>query len=356
MGTFGPRSPSWVEALLAWYAAHGRDLPWRRRDDPYAVWVSEIMLQQTRVETVIPYFEAWMRRFPTLLSLAAADEQDVLNAWEGLGYYSRARNLLKAARIVSAEYGGQLPRQAHALRALPGIGRYTAGAIASIAFGAQEPALDANIKRVYARLFAVSLPVGDPDGERVLWEMANKFLPVGQAGAFNQALMDLGAGVCTPRSPRCEACPIHRQCLAYAQNLQQALPVTRPKRPVPHYQEAAAVILEADRVLLTRRPPDGLLGGMWAFPSVRVTQDPRQGMPAGLRSQFGLNVRRLRPLSPVHHAYTHFRVSVHPYLCELRAENGLAKFEWVPVAHLERYPMGKVDRTIARALPVRDTK
>ena len=198
--------------LLDWYARAARSLPWRGESDAYAVWVSEIMLQQTRVETVIPYYERWLKRFPTLAALAEADEQDVLRLWEGLGYYSRARNLHRAARVVMAEHGGTLPSERAALERLPGIGRYTAGAIASMAFGLDEAALDGNIRRVLARVENVSLPARSPEGERRLWELAQAHLPPGRAGDYNQALMDLGATICTPAKPACLICPLAEVC------------------------------------------------------------------------------------------------------------------------------------------------
>jgi A/G-specific adenine glycosylase len=207
-----------VSRLLTWYRRHGRSLPWRGHPDPYAVWVSEIMLQQTRVETVIPYFEKWMRLFPTITDLAKASEQEVLNAWEGLGYYSRARNLHKAAQIVREQYAGELPHDLSALRKLPGIGRYTVGAIASIAFGMDEPTLDGNLRRVFARLFNVSEPSDSPAGEKILWGLAAEHLPKGQAGDYNQALMDLGATICLPKNPRCLICPLMELCQARAKS------------------------------------------------------------------------------------------------------------------------------------------
>jgi A/G-specific adenine glycosylase len=214
--------------LLAWYHTNKRTPPWRDHPDPYAVWVSEIMLQQTRVETVIPYFEKWMRLFPDVRSLANASEQDVLNAWEGLGYYSRARNLHKAAKIVAEQYNGELPRDLDELRKLPGIGRYTLGAIASMAFGLDVSALDGNIKRVYARLFDVTEPVDTPAGENFLWQLADKNLPKGHAGDYNQALMDLGSMICVPKNPRCLICPVMKLCKARQKGTQNERPILSP--------------------------------------------------------------------------------------------------------------------------------
>lgn len=343
--------------LLSWYARHARSLPWRDHPDPYAVWVSEIMLQQTRVETVIPYFERWMKRFPGLPALAAADLQEVLYQWEGLGYYSRARNLHRAARLVMAEYGGALPRSAQELQRLPGIGRYTAGAIASLAFGQDEPALDGNVRRVLARAFNVSEPDRSPVSERRLWELAEAHLPSGRAGDYNQALMDLGAMVCTPRNPDCPNCPLKTLCEAYALGLQEARPVRRPKPETPHYTVTAAVIRQNGRVLIARRPEEGLLGGLWEFPGGKV--DAGESLEEGLRreitEELDVQIKVGETLGVYQHAFTHFRITLHAFECRL--QNGgqpVAKehsaLSWVPLSALDEYPMGKVDRQIARRL------
>ena len=218
--------------LLEWYEQNRRNLPWRGQRNPYAIWVSEIMLQQTRVEAVIPYFTQWMQRFPTVEALAASSEREVLNLWEGLGYYARARNLRKAARVVARQYGGALPGDMKALRALPGVGRYTAGAIASIAFGLDEPALDGNIRRVLVRVFNVSEPANSAAGQRILWKLAETHLPKGRAGDYNQAMMDLGATICIPSNPRCPICPVRSMCQARKLGIQAERPVpTRSGRP-----------------------------------------------------------------------------------------------------------------------------
>ena len=278
--------PRLSSRLLNWYNKNKRILPWRLPGlSPYAVWVSEIMLQQTRVETVIPYFEKWLRFFPTVQALANASEHDVLNAWEGLGYYSRARNFHKAAKIVVEKYDGELPSDPAELRTLPGIGRYTVGALASIIFKLDEPALDGNLKRVYARLFDISEPVDSSDGERILWKLAKDNLPKGRAADFNQALMDLGAMICVPKNPRCLICPLMQVCKARENGTQTARPVKMPKKIVPEYVHAAGVVIRRtlaphasagvanpphDQVLLAQRPSTGLLGGMWEFPNGRV--------------------------------------------------------------------------------------
>lgn len=334
--------------LLAWYRQNGRILPWRGHPDPYAVWVSEIMLQQTRVETVIPYFERWLARFPTVAALAQASEQEVLQAWEGLGYYSRARHLHAASRMVMEKFGGQLPADPESLHSLPGVGPYTAGAIASIAFGLDVPALDGNIRRVYARLFDVAEPVTSPAGERLLWQLAAEHLPAGQAGDFNQALMDLGAMICLPKKPLCGLCPLADLCRARQAGTQEQRPVRLPKAVVPHQQRAAGVILVAGRVLLVRRPARGLLGGMWEFPNGAVEDDPASGVAAALETGYRLRVRAGEPLGVIHHAYTHLRVSVYAFCCELLSIPDDERLNWAAVQDLPLYPMGKVDRLIAQ--------
>jgi A/G-specific adenine glycosylase len=336
-------------ALLGWYREHKRRLPWRDplRDDPYAVWVSEIMLQQTRVETVIPYFERWMKRFPTVRALAAASERDVLNLWEGLGYYSRARNLHAAAKIVVERHAGQLPRHLDALRALPGIGPYTAGAIASMAFGLDEPTLDANLRRVMARVFDVSKPADSPAGTRILWGLAAENLPKGRAGDYNQALMDLGASICLPKNPRCLICPLMEICEARRLGIQEQRPVLKPRQQTPSYVHAAAVIQRRGRVLLAKRPSKGLLGGLWEFPNGRVNGDPGKGLAKALKIAYRLRVKQEAALGVVRHAYTHFKVTVHAFHAELIEKPGDKNLKWVRVGELEDYPMGKVDRQIA---------
>jgi A/G-specific adenine glycosylase len=354
--------------LLNWYHKHGRTLPWRDHPDPYAVWVSEIMLQQTRVETVIPYFKKWMRLFPDVNSLAAASEQEVLNAWEGLGYYSRARNLHKAAKVVAEKFNGQLPRDLTELRSLPGVGRYTVGAIASMAFGMDEPTLDGNLRRVFARLFDVNEFADSPAGEKILWGLAAKNLPNGKAGDYNQALMDLGATICLPNTPkarpRCLLCPLIEICEARKNGTQELRPVMKPKKAVPHHVHAAAVIFQRGRVLLAQRPPKGLLGGMWEFPNGRVSADPAKELtkvlgaayklrariaksPKGERSR---NVRKKEEVGVIQHAYTHFKVKVHVFRCEPISIPKSKNLKWVKVADLDDYPMGKVDRQIANKL------
>jgi A/G-specific adenine glycosylase len=348
--------------ILRWYEMHARSLPWRvpptqtavQHPDPYAVWVSEIMLQQTRVETVIPYFKRWLELFPTLPSLAEASQQNVLAAWEGLGYYSRARNLHEAARIVVTEYKGELPREVSQLRQLPGIGRYTAGAIASIAFNRDVPTLDGNLRRVFSRFFDVSQPLGSPAGEESLWALAREYLPSGRAGDYNQALMDLGAAICLPRKPSCGLCPLEELCRARALGVQEQRPVRKRRVPLPHRLKAAAVIVLDGHVLLNRRPARGLLGGMWEFPSAEVAADSPQELVAAIRAEYRLEPHPLARLGELKHAYTHFTLTESVYRCELVGRRddlwGRPELKWVGFGELEEYPMGKVDRAIAELI------
>lgn len=351
------KSASLAGPLLTWYADHARLLPWREDLSPYAVWVAEIMLQQTRVETVIPYYQRWMVRFPSITSLASASQEEVLALWEGLGYYSRARNLHRAARIVMDEYAGELPSDPRELRRLPGIGRYTAGAIASIAFGLDEPALDGNIRRVLARYFNLSEPLGSNESERTMWELATENLPPGHASEYNQALMDLGATICTPQAPACSGCPLKANCQGYALNLQDERPLRLTKPAVPHHSVTAAVIQRGEQVLITRRPENGLLGGMWEFPGGKCQDGENlvSCLQREIQEELAVQVQVGEPIGVYSHAYTHFKVTLHAFHCVLsnaavpRAVQ-VDDLRWVTPGELPEYPMGKIDRMIAEHL------
>jgi A/G-specific adenine glycosylase len=342
--------------LLDWYERSARRLPWRGIQDAYATWVSEIMLQQTRVETVVPYYQRWMALFPTVQALAAAPEQGVLKAWEGLGYYSRARNMHKTARLVVERFGGQFPEDPGALRSLPGIGPYSAGAIASIAYGVDAAALDGNIRRVLARIFDVSIPARSPEGEARLWSLAADNLPAGRAGDYNQALMDLGASVCTPRTPACLICPVMSLCLARERGVQELRPVLARKAPIPHYVVTAAILSREGRLLIARRPEKGLLGGLWEFPGGKLQEG--EDLPACLRreidEELGVQIAVGDEFGVYRHAYTHFRVTLHAFCCTLIDGEPrpiqASQLTWVTVDELKAYPMGKIDRQISLEL------
>lgn len=357
-----------ARSLAVWHAGQQRALPWRvapaGQRDAYAVWVSEIMAQQTRVTTVAEYYERWMARFPTVEALAVAELQDVLKVWEGLGYYARARNLHRAARIVVGEHGGELPRTRAELLRLPGIGKYTAGAILSLAFGLREPILDGNVKRVLSRLTDLTDSVDDRKTVTQLWSMARDLVtaaPEGEVGAVNEALMELGALVCTPTAPRCLLCPVHAYCRAAANGTQSERPVRALRATTPHYDVTAAVIWEGEplysRMLVAQRPLDGMLGGMWEFPGGKLEVDDA-GLVDCLRreiaEELGLTIDVGAPVTVVRHAYTHFRITLHAFharhVAGVPQALGCADWRWVTWAELEAIPFPVTDQKIIGAL------
>jgi A/G-specific adenine glycosylase len=345
--------------LLDWYTRHRRDLPWRRSRDPYRIWVSEIMLQQTQVATVIGFYERWMQRFPDVAALARADADAVLSAWEGLGYYSRARNLLAAARRVVEEHRGELPRAVAELQRLPGIGRYSAGAIASIAYGAAEPAVDGNIVRVLTRLFCLE---GDPKraplAERI-WELARRLIPEGEARDFNQALMELGATCCTPRSPSCETCPVAAHCAARRRDEVLRFPAAS-RRPTPVQEaRAAAVVWRKGRVLTVRQPSTATRwADMWMFPDTPVlpTADAGETLQRFVRESTGLEVASLGKSLVLQHQVTRFRITLEVHACRVLKGRGralrYAELAWCKPDELATLAMPTAHRKIARSLRV----
>lgn len=292
-------------SLLEWYARARRDLPWRRVSDPYAIWISETMLQQTRIQTALPYYERFMRELPTVHALAEATEARVLALWSGLGYYRRARMLQAAARRVTSAFGGNLPQETEQLRQLEGVGAYTAGAIASIAFGRRAAIVDGNVARVLARLFAIHDDVKSARGNARLWGVAGRLVAAveGDPGEWNQALMDLGATVCVPRAPRCDACPVREHCGALARGIVSELPRSATKSPPVSVRRTAVVLASSRAVLLARRRPEALFGGLWEPPSA-------QGGLARVALRLGLDVGKLRPAGEVVHVLTHRRMHV----------------------------------------------
>ena len=333
--------------LLKWYSRSARDLPWRRRVTPYRTLVSEVMLQQTRVETVIPYFRRWMLRFPSLRALAAASERSVLRLWEGLGYYSRARNLHRAARILVRERHARLPSDPAVLRTLPGVGEYIAAAVASIAFGRDLAALDANVRRVLARVACMRLPIKSAAAGHQLHLVASRHLPKGRAGDFNQALMDLGALVCLPRQPRCEVCPLSVVCEAHRRGLQSGIPVRTKLPRRPHYYSVAAVIVRGERVVLVQRPPRGLLADLWEFPKSQqrpsLPSHPQmlRDLEAGPAGGPALVVASWNALTAVDHSYSHFSITVHAFLCTPTGASRYPRMQWVPIDRLSALPYGQ---------------
>lgn len=344
-----------AERLLAWFSVHRRDLPWRRNRDPYRVVVSEVMLQQTRVETVLAYYERFLERFPTVQALAAAPEGDVLKAWEGLGYYSRARNLHRAVREVAARYGGEFPQDASELARLPGIGPYTAAAVAAIAFNQPVAAVDGNVLRVMARSLGIADEVTRPAVQRRIRDVVQALIPQGRASEFAEALMELGALVCTPRRPSCSACPWREGCAAHAAGQAEALPVRRSKaRPRPVFG-AVAIIAQGGRVLVVRRPDDGLLAGMWEFPWAEGAGREHTGpdLAQSVAARLGLPVRVEREFDPVRHVFSHVEWRLRVYLCTPcggRSEHSPTgtQARWVSAAELSQLTFGRAHRRIGQ--------
>ncbi len=304
--------------LLEWYRTHRRDLPWRNTADPYAIWLSEVMLQQTRVETVRPYFQRFMERFPTIRDLAAADLETVLKMWEGLGYYARARNLHKAANQVVSELGGRMPDTMEAFRSLPGVGEYIAAAVLSIAFGQPCAVVDGNVKRVLARLFRMEQAVNQSTAHPAFRELSQRILDPKAPADANQALMELGAMVCAPRNPDCPACPLAENCRAFRDDVAADYPRRTKKKAVPLRIQAAAVLNRDGRVLVVRRPAEGLLGGLWEFPTVSLAkgQSPASALAQMLQERFGLaGCVAAEWLGTVRHVYTHFRLEKQVFRC-----------------------------------------
>ena len=359
-------APRLVPPLLAWFAANARDLPWRRTLDPYAVWISEIMLQQTQVKTVIPYWERWLRTLPDVRALADAPEDRVLKLWEGLGYYTRARNLQKAARVIITEHAGQFPRDFAAILALPGIGRYTAGALASIAFNQPAPILDGNVIRVLTRLFA--LP-GDPKEKRLnarLWELAEELVnaaarisdskfqipnSAGNCSALNQALMELGATVCTPRAPACLKCPLVTQCAAQRADRVEEFPQVKARTVATERRYVVAVLERGGKFLVRQRPADVVNAGLWEFPNEELT-DLQADARTAVARWLHMPKEIFFPLKPVKHAITRYRITLEIFRAAAGRKRPPVEGDaiWAGLARLEHLPFTSAHRRIARQL------
>jgi A/G-specific adenine glycosylase len=350
--------PAWFRLfhrrLGAWFDHHAKDLPWRRRQDAYAVWISEIMLQQTQVATVCGYFERFLQAFPTVDDLAQADEEQVLRLWEGLGYYRRARQLHAAAKILVTEHDGEFPRDLETARRLPGIGRYTAGAILSIAYDIPQPILEANTIRVFSRLLGYE---GDPHssaGRKLLWSMAESVIPRKRPGRLNQALMELGREVCKARNPLCDRCPVAPLCNALEKGLQDRIPQPKAKPKIEEVREAAVVVRRRGRVLLVKRGDGGRWAGLWDFPRFPLeTEHPaarRKELIEGVRRLTGVTIAPGELLQTLRHSVTRFRITLECYAGEyvsLACESPSPQVKWVQIAELSKYPLNTTGRNIA---------
>ncbi len=350
-----------AQALIDWYGKNHRDLPWRNTQDAYAIWLSEVMLQQTQVVTVMDYYERFLKAFPTIQDLAKASEAQVLKMWEGLGYYARCRNLHQAAKQVVVEHQGRFPDCLEAVEALPGIGRSTAGAILTFAYGQKHPLLDGNVKRVLSRLYNLDEPIEKTSVQKQMWKNSAELLePATDAYSFNQAIMELGATLCIPKMPACLLCPVEGFCEAKACGTQQERPVKTAKKAIPHHQIGAAVIWREDgRILIQQRPRDGLLGGLWEFPGGK--QEPGETLEETvireIREELAIEIEVGEKLVVVNHAYSHFKITLHAYVCQhISGEPQLLSADdlaWVRPDELRQHAFPKANNRVIDELETR---
>jgi len=346
-----------TEHIINWYSNHQRDLPWRKTRNPYFIWVSEVMLQQTQVETVIPYYERFLSRFPTIEALARSSLREILKVWENMGYYSRAQNLYTTAKIISEQYDGQIPNTMEALECLPGVGHYTASAILCFAFGQQVPTVDGNVRRVLCRLYGIKAIMDQTRTRKQLLDIATKLVPKKRPSHFNQGLMDLGAIVCTPRKPSCHLCPLSKNCQALKLGLQDTLPNRRKRGPLPHKEMTAGIITDAQRrLLIVQRAMKGLLGGLWKFPGGERKPDEtlKEALKRTVREELGIGIRVKEGITSVNHAYTHFRITLYAFRCVRQGGEpkaiGCTHWRWVKPWGLRNFPFSKADRKIIKAI------
>jgi A/G-specific adenine glycosylase len=336
--------------LLKWYKKKGRDLLWRKTRDPYTIWVSEIMLQQTQVATVIPYYQTFLKSFPTVRHLAKADLSKVLKVWEGLGYYSRARNLHRASQIVLNHFHGSIPDTLEDLLRLPGIGRSTAGAILSFAFQKEAPILDGNAKRVISRLFAVSDNPTNGKTEDLLWKISESLIPKGNASFFNQGLMDLGAMTCRPKEPQCSKCPLREFCEGKASGEPERFPAKTTRKKIPRIEAISAVIRKNGKVLLQQRPPEGLLGGLWEFPNWKNKGKEKAEFKLKncIKKDVGMTAAVKEFIGTFRQTFSHFKLTLQVFHCQ--PLDGKAKGKWVPIRKLPSIPMSRIHRRAAEMI------
>ena len=340
---------SWVTSLLKWYSTSKREMPWREISNPYYTWISEMMLQQTQVATVIPYFNRFIQTFPNIKSLADSDLQVVLKCWEGLGYYSRARNLHKAAKIIVNEYDAKLPSDFVELQTLPGIGPYCAAAITSIAFYNPVPVVDGNVLRVFTRFWGIFDDIRQNKVKHILFEKLSAYIKDVNASDFNQAIMECGALICTPKNPNCECCPLSATCFAYVSQKQSELPVKSKSSPTPHYDIAVALIKYGDKVLIAKRNDNQMLGGLWEFPGgkVEANESIQDTVIREVREELSLDINVDQKITVIKHAYSHFKISMYAFWCSLLTPIGDVKthetLKWVHPIDFKDYPFPKAN-------------
>lgn len=353
---------AWVTSLLQWFDAQQRDMPWRAEASPYRTWISEIMLQQTQVDTVIPYFNRFIDAFPDPQTLADADEQSVLKLWEGLGYYSRARNLQKAARMLLDEFGGELPEDYDELQRLPGVGPYVAAAITSIAFGHPVPVVDGNVLRVFSRFWGIEDDIRQSKVKTALFERLKPFIRKAPPADFNQGIMELGALVCRPKNPDCESCPIRRNCVARKESRVSELPFKSKKKAVPHYDIAVGVIWKKNKMLIGRRKSDQMLGGLWEFPGGKQEQGEslEKTVARECKEETGLTVTVTDAYCTVKHAYSHFKITLTAFRCEFVSGRATPKstdeLKWITLDQLDDFPFPTANKKVIEAIKVTEDR
>ncbi len=329
--------------LLNWFEKNKRDLPWRKTKDAYKIWVSEIMLQQTRVDTVIEYYNRFIERFPTVEDLAAAEEQEVLKYWQGLGYYSRVRNLHKGAKIIWEQYTGVFPDHIEQVRKIPGIGAYTAGAILSIAYNLPYPAVDGNVLRVFSRVFSIKEDIAQPQTVKLIEKMVKEYIPEGRASDFTESLMELGALICVPVSPMCLACPLYHHCEARQTGIQDELPIKTKKVKSKQVHMIFCVIRYDDKILITKNPSNGLLGGMWGVPGKEVNAGGYEHTVESILSELHIQPEHIKKLGKARHVFTHMDWDMDIYMCKAANKGQInQEHRWVGRENIDDYPLPKV--------------
>jgi len=344
--------------LLKWFHKERSQIavPGRGASDPYAIWIAEVMLQQTQVTTVWPYYTRWMEHYPTVEILARADLDQILKNWEGLGYYSRARNLHKAARFILDNFDGKLPKSVNELEQIPGIGPYTAGAISSMAFGRAVPLIDGNVLRVMTRLECNGADIGLTKTKTLVSTKLKALIPDVEPGIFNQGLMDLGRVICLPRNPICNHCPISSMCEAYAMGDVEKYPVKSKKQPLPHYHVVIGLVLRDDKVLIQKRPPEGLLGGLWEFPGGKIEtgETGEEALVREIKEETDLDVVPGANIGTIRHAYTHFKITLSAWFCEWTAgearTNAATENKWITLDEIDGYAFPKANLKILKKL------